>query len=119
MSFGDDLIDILSLSRCKGREAEVIDDKEIGPEESLHSLLPGMIRSGSMEASEHFNGFDKKHIIAFPACLMTYGLCQVGLPHPGRTVDKDMFLSLNEDTSGQILDQSALDLRVKGEVKSL
>jgi hypothetical protein len=50
---------------------------------------------------------------------MTYGLGQVGLTDTSGTIDKGMLFSLNEQAGGQVCDQRALDLRVKGEVEPL
>jgi hypothetical protein len=119
MSFSDNLIEILGLSRGKGGEAEVIDDQQLWPEELLNPLLPGVICPGSVKASEHFNGLDEQDIIAFPAGFMTDGLGQMGLPHPGGAIDKDMLFPLNEQAGGQVVDQSTFDLGVKREIKPL
>ena len=119
MPLGYDLIEVFGLDSCEGSEAKVIDDKEIWPEELFDSLLPRLVCPGSVKASKHFNGLVKEHIAAFPACLMTYGLGQMGFTDTGRTIDKDMLFFLNEQAGGMILDQSTFDLRVKGEIKVL
>ena len=100
MSFGDDLIEVFGLSGGEGSEAEVIDDQEIGSNESFNSLLPGLICPGGMKASEHLNRLDKKDIVAFTAGFMAQGLCQMAFTHACRAIDEDMLFFLDEDAGG-------------------
>ena len=118
MSLGDDFIAVLSLSRTKSSEAEVVTDKAIGSEQSFNPSLPGMICPGSMKAAEHFDEFDKKHIVAFPTGFVPESLGEVGFTDPCRAVNKEMLFLLDEEARCQVLDKRALDFGIKGEVKA-
>jgi len=74
MSFSHNLVKVLGLHRGKSGKSEVIKDQEIGFEEFLDFLFPGMISPGSMKAAEHFHRFNEEHIISPAAGLMAKGL---------------------------------------------
>lgn len=69
--------------------------------------------------SEHLHCLDEEHAVSPSAGFMPYGLCEVCLAHPCRSVDEHMFSFFHKQAGGKISNHPALDLRVEGEVEPL
>ena len=87
MTFGNDLIKVFRLDRCESREAEVINNQKIGSEIFFDVFLPGLICSTGQEKPEEFDCFGKEDLVSLAACLMSEGLGDVALAHPGGSVE--------------------------------
>ena len=119
MALRDDLIEILSLCGGQGREAKVIDDEKIGAEVSLHTAFRGLVCPSLEEISKEFDGLGKEDDVALAAGLVTDGLSDVTLTRACRAVEEQVLAFFDKDTGRKIPDQSAVELGVKGKVKTL
>ena len=63
MTFGNDLIEVLSLGWAQGREAKVIDDQQIWGQIFFEVFFPRVIGPSCEKKAEEFNRFGKEDVV--------------------------------------------------------
>ena len=79
----------------------------------------GAVGPAAGEMGEHLGGGDEEDLVAAAAGLVGEGLAEVTLADPGRAVDQDVLVPLDELAGGEIEDLGLVELRVEAEVEAL
>ncbi len=105
----DDLVQIARLLGAEATQPEVIDDEEVGGEQSPEGLLGRVVRPGLMEPLEHAIGAEEEDIVPGAAGRMTEGASQESLPDPDGAEEDHVFLTLEEAEREEILHTVAIE----------
>lgn len=116
--FVDDVVKILGPWGAQGLEPEVIEHQQGRPRVAREALLMGAVGAATGEMGEHLGGVDEEDLVTPTTRLMGQGLRDVTLAHPGRPVDQDVFVPLDEGARREVKELGLVELGIEAEVEA-
>ena len=113
----DDLQQILGRGQRQLAHAEVVDDEQRHGGQRLHELLARAVGNCLGQVIQQHVRFAVQHAIALLDGGLADGLGQVALARAAGTEKQCVFPLADEGAGGQIEDQTAIHLRIEGEVE--
>ena len=79
----------------------------------------GAVGAAAGEVGEHLVGVDEEDLVAAAAGFVGEGLAEMALADPGRAVDEDRLVALDELAGGEVEDLGLVELGIEAEVEAL
>src|SRR6266851_9708493 len=115
----NDVVEVLRAGRAKAFETEVVEDEQIGAGVAETALVVGAVGPAPGEVGQHLRGVDEHDVEAAAAGFVGEGLTEVALADPGRAVEQDVLVALDELTGGEVEDLRLVELGIEAEVEAL
>ena len=109
MAFQNDLVEIARLLGVEAAQAEVIEDEDVGRQQTTEDLFGGMIGAGLMETLQEMIGAQEAHLPTGATGGVTEGARQEGLPDPDGTQKDYVLMPVQEAEREEVADAVASD----------
>src|SRR5713101_5317469 len=116
ISLIDDVVEVLGAGRAKAFETEVVEDEQVGAGVAEEALVVGAVGSATGKMGQHLRGVDERVVEVAAAGLGGEGVGEMALADPGRAVEQDVLVALDELAGGEVEDLRLVELGVEAEV---
>jgi len=108
IAFGDDFVQVLRTLRGGRLETEIIQDQQAARQEAGEEAGVGTIGASDLQLLEQMmGGLAQDPEIAFQ-CFECQRISQMTFSNSAGTAHQNIFVALDKDTGGQVLDQNAV-----------
>ena len=109
MPLDEELVDVAGLLGVEAPKCEVVDDQEVGDEETTHGAFGGQVSAALVKQAQELVGTDEEHVVTGTARSVAECAGQEGLPDADGAHEDDVLGAVDETEAEKIADTIAVE----------
>lgn len=109
VTLNDDFVDVVGLCGIEPPQSEVVDDEQVGGEESSERLVVRVVGARLFKLEKHLVGADEEHVVPGAAGCMADSGSEEGFADPHTPHKKNVLLGLKKTEREEVANAMAIE----------